>query len=213
LTPPDRPFDADPPHASPAAAGDTRRDDCSQRHCPHPDDPGNGTDIKTTAYPRTPPGSRFPQPDHRAPGRSPQGRLRRRRWRPGYARSLTCPAARHGDSSYQETGDASHARPPSRQNPAKPPLTRPRSFRDDRPHITIYGRIARRLVRRCGGRKRAARAGTGGGRPGGGLRLCGGLVAGSEPRRVRRVEVSVRLLSSGTRDCVEPGQGHRSRVD
>jgi len=28
--------------------------------------------------PRTAPGSRFPPPDHRAPGRSPQGRLRRR---------------------------------------------------------------------------------------------------------------------------------------
>jgi hypothetical protein len=51
--------------------------------------------------------------------------------RPGCARSLTCPAARHGHGSYQGTGDASHARPAQRQNPAKPPLTRPRSFRED----------------------------------------------------------------------------------
>ena len=38
-----------------------------------------------------PPGLPFPQPDHRAPGWPPQGRLRRRPRRPGSARSLTPP--------------------------------------------------------------------------------------------------------------------------
>ena len=41
---------------------------------------------------------------------------------------LTCLAAHHGHSSYRGTGDASHARPHTAQNPRKPPLTQPRSL-------------------------------------------------------------------------------------
>jgi hypothetical protein len=90
--------------------------------------PWDGPDSKLTTPAPVP-----RRPHHRAPARPPQGRLRRRPWRPGSARSLTRPAARHGHGSYQGTGDASHARPQAARTPAKPPLTRPRSFRDDTP--------------------------------------------------------------------------------
>ena len=49
----------------------------------------------------------------------------------GSARSLTCPAARHGHGSYQGNGRRQSRRPAGSQNPAKTPLTRPHSFRDD----------------------------------------------------------------------------------
>jgi hypothetical protein len=55
IDPPDRHSDADPPHAPRPRAGDTRRDDCSQRHCPHRMTRYMGTDLKTTAYPRSTP--------------------------------------------------------------------------------------------------------------------------------------------------------------
>ena len=122
----------------PGHGRDLRRDDCSQRHCPPAGLPVHGTDPETTAYsPR--PGSRSRRHIIGAHGRAPQGRLRRRLRRPGSARSLTCPAARHGDGSYQETGDASHARPKPARTPEKPTLTRLRSFRDDRERRRSHG--------------------------------------------------------------------------
>ena len=42
-------------------------------------------------------------------------------------------------AAIRETGDASHARPPTARTPSKPPLTRPRSFRDDRPRTPPAG--------------------------------------------------------------------------
>ena len=77
------------------------------------------------------PGSRSPLPHHLAPVRSPQGRLRRRPRRPGSARSLTCPAPRHGHGSYRGNRRRQSRTPANSQNPAKTPLTRPHSFRDD----------------------------------------------------------------------------------
>ena len=42
--------------------------------------------------------------------------------RPGSARSLTCPDARHEHGCYRETGDASHARPKRSRYNLKPQL-------------------------------------------------------------------------------------------
>src|SRR5438477_10012202 len=46
-------------------------------------------------------------------------------------------------AAIRETGDASHARPQTAKPPGKPPLTRPRSFREDR---TVGGRLALRIT-------------------------------------------------------------------
>jgi hypothetical protein len=93
--------------------------------------PHHGTD-RTTEYPRTIRAPVSPPPDHQAPSRSPQGRLRRRPRRPGCARSLTRPSGppRTWQLPGKQETPVTHARkqPPPTQNP---PLTRPRSFRDD----------------------------------------------------------------------------------
>src|ERR1017187_7422923 len=91
---------------------------------PAPDEPGTWDDLTQPNNPRTDPAPVPPPPDHRAPGRSPQGRLRRRcaaglrraAARPGYARSLTCPPARHrhGQLSGKQETPVTHA-------PAEPP--------------------------------------------------------------------------------------------
>src|SRR6266704_3110087 len=94
---------------------------------PAPDNPETWDDLK---QPNTPHYSRLPLPAGHlkdASAAAPGGRAP-----PG---SLTCPAARHRHGSYQGTGDASHACPAEPLNPQKPqlapPLTRPRSFRDE----------------------------------------------------------------------------------
>ena len=93
-------------------------------------DPDHGTDLNNR-IPRTAPGSRFPAArssgSRPVTSRTPPAPPRR----PGSARSLTRPAARHGHGSYQGNRRRQSRTPASRQNPAKPPLTRPRSFRDD----------------------------------------------------------------------------------
>src|SRR6266487_1680873 len=45
---------AEPLPCPPATAGVTRRDECSQRHCPHRINTGHGTDLKTTEPSTTP---------------------------------------------------------------------------------------------------------------------------------------------------------------
>jgi len=55
--------------------------------------------------------------------------------RPGSARSLTCPAARHGHGSYQGNRRRQSRTPADSQTLGKPPLTRLRSFRDDRTRL------------------------------------------------------------------------------
>ena len=89
-------------------------------------------------------------PMHRAPGRPPQGRLRRRPSRTAGLRPVLDPPARSPRtpqlSGKQET--PSHARPAARQTPAKPPLTRPHSFRDDTNVHNLGG--CGRSVRRAG---------------------------------------------------------------
>ena len=47
----------------------------------------------------------------------------------------------------RETGDASHARPQAARTPAKPALTRPRSFRDDTKRLTLIVMRVRRVKR------------------------------------------------------------------
>src|SRR6266568_4548526 len=88
---------------------------------PAPDNTGHGTDLKTTEPQHNP---RPPFPAARSSGSRPVASRTHSgaATRPGYARSLTRPAARHGHGSYQGTGDPSHARPSSRQNPTKTPL-------------------------------------------------------------------------------------------
>src|SRR6266568_2473357 len=63
---------------------------------------------------------------------------------------MTRPPARHDMAATRKTGDASHARPPNLPEPQKPALTRPRSFRDDRP-AGVRGVTCRRNVSGSGG--------------------------------------------------------------
>ena len=116
-------------HPGPGRDG-TRRDECSQRHCPPRQDPrpwdGPGQPNSTRTAPA-------PVPRRPIIG-LPAGRLKDASGAAtaaGLRPVLDPAAARHGHGSYRETGDASHARPARQPEPAKPPLTRPRSFRDE----------------------------------------------------------------------------------
>ena len=89
--------------------------------------------TRTTEYaPRTIRAPVSPPPDHQAPGRSPQGRLRRRPRRPGCARSLTRPAGppRTWQPPGKQETPVTHAQkqPPPTQTPFD---TAPLSFRED----------------------------------------------------------------------------------
>ena len=138
----------------PGHGRDMRRDDCSQRHRPHRihTRPWDGPD--TTGQPASPPApfSRTP----RSSG-SPAGHLKDA---PGAATAAGLrpvpDLTSHSPRILQRPGNRRRqSRTPfSRRNPAKPPLTRPRSFRDDRPRCSLDlpptplgGHAARDLMR------------------------------------------------------------------
>src|ERR1019366_3290359 len=111
-----------PAPCPPAAAGDTRRDECSQRHCPHRRTSGPGTDLKTTEPPQHSP----PAPVSRS---QIIGLIARHlneasgaAARPGSARSLDPPG--HEPQTWQLSGKqetpVTHAQS-SRQNPPTKP--------------------------------------------------------------------------------------------
>jgi hypothetical protein len=93
----------------PGHGRDTRRDDCSQPHCPHRMTPGHGTDLTQLSTPDP----RLPFPAARSSGslaghlKDASGAATAAGLRP--VLDLPGRSPRHG--SYQETGDASHARP------------------------------------------------------------------------------------------------------
>jgi hypothetical protein len=104
-----------------------------------------GPAATTTAHPAPVPAARLS-----ARCREHQGRLRRRRCRPGSARSLTRPPAHPRSAAigeqgrprprplHQACGPVRHARNRREhgQKPVKPRLTRSRSFRDDTEEVT-----------------------------------------------------------------------------
>ena len=80
-------------------AGDTRRDVCSPRACPAASGPWGRPQPNTHTQPRRDPS---PPPRSSARGHPRQGRLRRRRGRPGEARSLTRASRAHEQAAARE---------------------------------------------------------------------------------------------------------------
>src|ERR1039458_2007466 len=92
---------------------------------PAPDEPGTWDDLTQPNNPRTDPAPVPPPPDHRAPGRSPQGRLRRR-CAAGLRPVLDLPArSPQTSAAIGETGDASHACPRRAATTQTPQFRRP----------------------------------------------------------------------------------------
>jgi hypothetical protein len=125
---------------TPATAGDTRRDDCSQRHCRAGRKPGPRGSHNNTA--RTPPGP-FPRtarssaslvPASRTPdGAACGGRARGPVLDPGHQLARHRSSAGKGGQQRPPARGASMPRPakPARRPRTKPGLTPARSFRDE----------------------------------------------------------------------------------